>query len=100
MGAVQAWSIDTHGHQPMRPNASTAHHERLLGAALLWLLAGGLLLITTLVPARTEALGWTPAFWLLGAPLVLLLALEPALPRRLLRAVRPRRRAASQLIWN
>lgn len=100
MGAVQAWSIDTYGPQPMRPNASITHHERLLGAALLWLLAGGVLLITTLVPVRTETLGWTPAFWLVGAPLVLLLALEPALPRQLLRALRPRRRTASRLIWN
>ncbi|HET6552812.1 MAG TPA: hypothetical protein VFG49_04670 [Dyella sp.] len=84
----------------MRPNASTTHHERLLGAALLWLLAGAVLLITTLVPAHTDDLGWTPAFWMLAAPLVLLLALEPALPRQLLRVMRPRRRTASRLIWN
>jgi hypothetical protein len=84
----------------MRPNASITHHERLLGGALLWLLAGAFGLLTTLVPARTDALGWTPAFWLVGAPLVLLLALEPALPRQLLAALRPRRRAATQLIWN
>jgi len=84
----------------MRPNASATRHERLLGAALLWLLAGAVLLITTLVPIRTESLGWTPAFWLVGAPLVLLLALEPALPRQLLRALRPRRRPASRMIWN
>lgn len=84
----------------MRPNASITHHERLLGGALLWLLAGAFLLLTTLVPARTDALGWTPAFWLVGAPLVMLLALEPALPRQLLAALRPRRRAATRLIWN
>ncbi|WP_201313240.1 hypothetical protein [Dyella sp. EPa41] len=84
----------------MRPNASTTRHERLLGAALLWLLAGALLLVTTLVPAHTEALGWTPAFWLLGAPLVLLLTLDPALPLQLRRALRPRRRRNASLIWN
>jgi hypothetical protein len=84
----------------MRPNTSITHHERLLGAALLWLLAGGALLVTTLVPARTDALGWTPAFWLVAAPMVLLIALEPALPGQLLRALRPRRRSASRLIWN
>jgi hypothetical protein len=84
----------------MRTNAHITHHERLLGAALLWLLGGAVSLLTTLVPAHTDALGWTPAFWLVGAPLVVLLALEPALPRQLLALwVRPRRRA-SQLIWN
>ncbi|WP_267225665.1 hypothetical protein [Dyella silvae] len=85
----------------MRTNARITHHERLLGAALLWLLGGAVSLLTTLVPAHTDALGWTPAFWLVGAPLVVLLALEPALPRQLFGLwVRPRRRSASQLIWN
>jgi hypothetical protein len=85
----------------MRPTTRTAHHERLLGAALLWLLAGAALLLTTLVPLHTEALGWTPAFWLIGAPLVVLLALEPSLPRQLLALrIRPRRRPAAALIWN
>jgi hypothetical protein len=85
----------------MRPNARITHHERLLGVALLWLLVGTALLLTTLVPAHTDTLGWTPAFWLLGAPLVMLLALEPALPRQLLGLlIRPRRRSAAQLIWN
>ena len=84
----------------MRPNARIASHERLLGGALLWLLAGTVLLLTTLVPVHTDALGWTPAFWLVGAPLVMLLALEPALPRRLLALLRPRRRRNASLIWN
>lgn len=85
----------------MRPSTRTAHHERLLGAALLWLLAGAALLLTTLVPAHTHTFGWTPAFWLVGAPLVVLLALEPSLPRQLLGLlVRSRRRPAARLIWN
>lgn len=85
----------------MRQTARHAHHERLLGAALLWLLGGAALLLTTLVPVHTALLGWTPAFWLIGAPLIVLLALEPSLPRQLLaRWLRPRRRAASTLIWN
>lgn len=84
----------------MRPNASITPHERLLGGTLLWLLAGAVLLLTTLVPAHTDTFGWTPAFWLVGAPLVVLLALEPALPRQLLALWRPRRRAATRLIWN
>jgi hypothetical protein len=85
----------------MRPTTRIAHHERLLGAALLWLLAGAVLLLTTLVPLHTDALGWTPAFWLIGAPLVVLLALEPSLPRQLLALrLRPRRRPAAALIWN
>lgn len=84
----------------MRPTASALRHERLLGAALLWLLAGGLLLLTTLLPAHTAALGWTPAFWLVGAPLGVLLVLEPGLPRQLLAMRRPRRRTGPGLIWN
>ncbi|HEY2621816.1 MAG TPA: hypothetical protein VGI53_00095 [Dyella sp.] len=84
----------------MRPKLDTAHHERLLGGALLWLLAGGALLATTLVPVHTRSLGWTPAFWLIGAPLIVLLALEPALPRQLLSALRRRRQTPSRLIWN
>jgi hypothetical protein len=85
----------------MRPTTRIAHHERLLGAALLWLLGGAALLLTTLVPVHTNTLGWSPAFWLIGAPLVVLLALEPSLPRQLLTLLfRPRRRPASRLIWN
>lgn len=85
----------------MRPSTrQAALHDRLLGASLLWLLAGVVLLLTTLVPVRTELLGWTPAFWLLGAPLVVLLALEPSLPRQLLALVRPRRQRSRQLAWH
>ncbi|WP_199097732.1 hypothetical protein [Dyella sp. ASV21] len=84
----------------MRRSTDATHHERLLGGALLWLLAGTLLLLTTLVPAHTRLLGWTPAFWLVGAPLVVLLVLEPGLPRQLLTLLRPRRRRHARLIWN
>lgn len=77
----------------------SAHHQRLLGAAVLWLLAGTVLLLTTLVPAHTDTLGWTPAFCLLVAPLVVLLALEPTLPRQLLALYRPRRRWARGAAW-
>ncbi|WEN15493.1 hypothetical protein PY254_02105 [Rhodanobacter sp. AS-Z3] len=75
------------------------HHQRLLGASALWLAGGASLLLTTLIPAHTETLGWTPAFWLLGAPLVVLLALQPALPRQLLMLCRPQRRALHRNIW-
>lgn len=85
----------------MRPKPNQAAlHERLLGAALLWLLTGAALLLTTLVPAHTELLGWTPAFWLVGAPLVVVLALEPSLPRQLLPLLRPRRQRSAQPIWH
>lgn len=85
----------------MRPQSpSSPHHQRLLGAALLWLLGGGIALLSTLVPAHTDALGWTPAFWLLGAPLIVLVALEPALPRQLLALCRPRRRVLHGAIWH
>ena len=80
--------------------SSSVHHQRLLGAAVLWLLGGSVLLLTTLIPAHTELLGWTPAFWLLGAPLVTLLALEPTLPRQLLASCRPRRQIVRSAIWH
>lgn len=67
---------------------------------MLWLLSGGALLLTTLVPLHTELLGWAPAFWLLGAPLVVLLVLEPALPRLLLTLCRPRRHTLHAAVWH
>jgi hypothetical protein len=84
-------------HATFRPSP---RHQRLLGAALLWLLGGGALLLTTLVPPRTDLLGWTPAFWLLGAPLIVLLVLEPGLPRQLLALCQPRRRALRTAVWH
>jgi hypothetical protein len=85
----------------MRPQvADSDRRSRLLAASLLWLLAGSVLLATTLVPAYTELLGWTPLFWLLLAPLAVALTLEPSLPRQVLALCRPRRRNASSLIWH
>ncbi|WP_346948454.1 hypothetical protein [Dyella sp.] len=85
----------------MRTQTSdAARHHRLAAGALLWLLAGTVLLLTTLVPARTDLLGWTPAFWLLGAPLALLLVLEPRLPRDLLALALRRRPRARQAVWH
>jgi hypothetical protein len=82
------------------PPIDAGRHPRLLAAALLWLFGGGLLLATTLVPAHTELLGWTPLFWLFVAPLSVTLTLEPRIPRQLLSLRKPRRRNTSQLIWN
>ena len=85
----------------MRPQlADSDRHSRLLAASLLWLLAGSVLLATTLVPAHTEFWGWTPMFWLSAAPLAVALTLEPSLPRQLLALCRPRRRSTSPLIWH
>lgn len=77
-----------------------ARHQRLLGAALLWLLAGAVLLLTTLVPVHSEQWGWTPAFWLVAAPLSVLLVLEPSLPRQVLALARIRRRPVHNTVWN
>ncbi|MHB1272399.1 MAG: hypothetical protein ACYCZD_06420 [Rhodanobacter sp.] len=85
----------------MRPQTlSSAFHQRLYDAALLWLLGGGTLLLTTLVPSHTELLGWTPAFWLAGAPLIILLGLKPAPPRAWLTPRRSRRRAPHHAVWH
>ncbi len=83
-------------NNPMPAKASA----RLLGATVLWLLAGGALLLTTALPLHTDLLGWTPAFWLLGAPLIMLLALQPGLPRQLLLLCRPHRRAMHAVVWH
>jgi hypothetical protein len=77
-----------------------ARHQRLLGAALVWLLAGTTALLTTLVPVHSEQWGWTPAFWLVAAPLSVLLVLEPGLPRQLMALARFRRRPARTPVWN
>jgi uncharacterized membrane protein len=77
-----------------------SRHPRLLATALLWWFAGSLLLATTLIPAHTDLLGWTPFFWLFVAPLAVMLTLEPRLPRHLLSLRKSRRRPTSQLIWN
>lgn len=73
-----------------QPDTASPH---LLAATVLWLLTGAVLLLSTALPLHTDLLGWTPAFWLLGAPLIMLLALQPGLPRQLLLACRPHRRA-------
>jgi hypothetical protein len=49
---------------------------RLATVAGLWLLLGGFLLALTPLPAHTEALGWTPLYWLLLAPLCVLAGLR------------------------
>lgn len=86
----------------MRPlQLSTSdYHQRLLGAAALWLLLGSALLLTTLVPAYTELLGWSSAFWLVGAPLVVLFTLEPSLPRQWLARRRSRNQALRLVLWH
>lgn len=86
----------------MRTSTSgSSHRFGLFATALSWLLAGSALLLTTLVPAHTAVLGWTPMFWLFAAPLLMLLALAPRRPRpaRSRRDAR-RRRAVVAAIWN
>lgn len=82
----------------MRAQTTPTNHALLLGMLTLWLLAGSLLLLSTLVPAQTDLLGWTPTFALLLAPSIMLLALEPTLPRQLL-ALR-RHRTTRPPIWH
>ena len=76
------------------------YHQRLLGAATLWLLLGSALLLTTLVPAYTELLGWSAAFWLVGAPLIVLFTLEPSLPRQWLARRHSRHQALRMVMWH
>jgi hypothetical protein len=105
MGEPQAATVIDHWTPVMHPKSlhhayPNPHHQRLLGAVLLWLLGGAALLLSTLVPMHTEWLGWTPAFWLLGAPIIVLLGLEPTLPRELLTLRRPRHHAPRLIGWH
>ena len=85
----------------MRPQVVDSNpRTRLLIASLLWLSVGSVLLLTTVIPAHTDFLGWTPMFWLFWAPLAVTLTLEPKLPRQLLALRRSRRRNTAHLIWN
>jgi hypothetical protein len=52
--------------------------------ALAWLAGGMLLLLLTPLSGRSDALGWTPVFWLLLAPMSVLVTLKPRLPLDLL----------------
>lgn len=81
----------------MRIPPPSPQHPRLVAVALLWLVAGAAMLLTTLVPAHTELLGWTPLFWLVGAPVIALLGLEPALLPSL---ARRRRRVGHGAVWH
>jgi hypothetical protein len=83
-----------------QPHIDHDRQPRLLAVTVLWLLAGSVLLLTTLVPAHTALLGWAPTFWLLVAPLAVLLTLDPTLPRQLLTLRRTRRHNASRWLWH
>ncbi|MET4676899.1 hypothetical protein [Luteibacter sp. ME-Dv--P-043b] len=52
--------------------------------AMAWMGLGALVLLVTPLSAHSEALGWTPAFWLLLAPASVLVAMKPGLPLQLL----------------
>ena len=52
--------------------------------AMTWMGLGALVLLVTPLSAHSEALGWTPAFWLLLAPASVLVAMKPGLPLQLL----------------
>jgi hypothetical protein len=56
----------------MTVSRSHAHALQMAAGAGLWLLLGGFLLVLTPLPARTDALGWSPLYWLLLAPLCVL----------------------------
>ena len=60
----------------MRSSSPTGFTLYLLAAAGLWWLAGGFLLLLTPLPAHTDQLGWTPAYWLVLAPLCVMAGLR------------------------
>ena len=85
---------------PFTVSSDSRYRQRVLGAIILWLVLGTLLLLSGLVPAFTAVLGWSLAFWLVPAPLTMLLVLEPGLPRLLLSRCLTRRRALRATAWN
>lgn len=97
--------IHPRGSAMRKSTPDSSHPSRVLAASLAWLVGGSALLFTTVVPAHTVMLGWTPAFWLLAAPLLVLLATlhgrRDRYPARMLsrRGVR-RHRAVVAAIWN
>jgi len=52
--------------------------------AMAWMAVGALLLLVTPLSGHSDALGWTPVFWLLLAPASVLVAMKPGLPLQLL----------------
>jgi hypothetical protein len=52
--------------------------------AMAWMAVGTLVLLVTPLSGHSEALGWTPVFWLLLAPASVLVAMKPGLPLQLL----------------
>ena len=60
----------------MAVSRSHAFAFQLAAGAGLWLLLGGFLLALTPLPAHTDALGWSPLYWLLLAPLCVLAGLR------------------------
>lgn len=60
------------------------HTTILMRFLYAWFTAGLLMLLLTPLQAWTPLLGWAPTLWLLVSPLLMLLALQPALPLRLL----------------
>jgi hypothetical protein len=51
--------------------------------AMAWMAVGTLVLLVTPLSGHSEALGWTPVFWLLLAPASVLVAMKPGLPLQL-----------------
>ena len=85
----------------MRPTLIDHNRQhRLFSCAPLWLLVGGVLLLTTLVPVHTALFGWMPLFWLLIAPLAVMLVVQPQLIRRRRMHRRAPRRRGTQPVWH
>lgn len=76
------------------PHTVALRHRARVRLALTWLLAGTALLLFTPISAWSPALGWAPLLALVVSPLLVVLALEPALPLRLLTGRMRRRRRA------
>lgn len=78
---------------PIDSRRIALHRRARIRLALAWLVAGSALLLLTPVSAWSPTLGWAPLLVFVVSPLLVALALDPALPLRLLAAcLRQRRR--------
>lgn len=76
---------------PVDPRLWTDRRRARARLACAWWLLGSAVLLLTPVHAWTPLVGWAPILTLVVSPWLVMLALEPALPLRMLATCRPRR---------
>ncbi len=76
---------------PVAPHLLARRRRARVHMALAWLLVGSAALIVTPLDAWMPLVGWAPMLVLVVSPLVIAVALDPALPARLVVTLLARR---------